>query len=80
MGMSYMRAWRLVREMRQLYAEPLVEVRRGGKARGGATLTAAGGRALKLYRQMEKESLEATESTWRKFRDLLDPSLREKEK
>lgn len=80
MGMSYMRAWRLVREMRQLYAEPLVEMRRGGKARGGASLTAAGERVLELYRQMEQEALEATEATWRRFRDLLNPSLSEKEK
>ena len=80
MGMSYMRAWRLLREMRQLYAEPLVEVRRGGSARGGASLTAAGERALKLYRKMEMEALEATEPTWRKFRELLASSLLEKEK
>jgi molybdate transport system regulatory protein len=79
LGMSYMRAWRLVREMGQLYAEPLVEMRRGGKAKGGAKLTAAGENALKLYRQMEREALEATEPAWRKFRGLLDPSLREEE-
>jgi molybdate transport system regulatory protein len=79
MGMSYMKAWRLVREMRQLYAEPLVEMRRGGKAKGGATLTAGGERALSLYRQMEREALEATEPAWRKFRGLLDSSHRGEE-
>jgi len=79
LGMSYMRAWRLVREMRQLYAEPLVEMRRGGKAKGGAKLTAAGAKALRLYRQMEREALEATEAAWRKFRGLLGPSVREEE-
>ena len=79
LGMSYMRAWRLVREMGRLYAEPLVEMRRGGKAKGGANLTVAGKRALRLYRQMEREALEATEPSWKKFRLLLEPSLREEE-
>ena len=77
LGMSYMRAWRLVREMRQLYAKPLVEMRRGGKAKGGARLTAAGKRALKLYRQMEREALEATEESWKAFSRLLDPAFLE---
>jgi len=75
LGMSYMRAWRLVKEMRQLYAKPLVEMKRGGKAQGGAKLTATGKRALRLYRQMEREALEATEKSWKKFCRLLDPAF-----
>jgi len=80
LGMSYMRAWRLVREMRELYAAPLVEMQRGGKAQGGAKLTAAGTKALRLYRQMEREALEATEPAWKKFRGLLDPSFLDEKK
>jgi len=77
LGMSYMRAWRLVQEMHRLYAEPLVELQRGGKTKGGARLTSAGEKALLLYRQMESEALAATEPAWKKFRGLLKPSLRQ---
>jgi molybdate transport system regulatory protein len=76
MGMSYMRAWRLVQEMHELYAKPLVELQRGGSEKGGAKLTPAGEKALSLYRQMEAEALAATEPAWKKFRKLLDPSRR----
>ena len=50
LGMSYMRAWRLMREMNELFRKPLVAVRPG--ARGGALLTAEGERVLALYRAM----------------------------
>jgi molybdate transport system regulatory protein len=74
LGMSYMRAWRLVQEMHRLYAKPLVELKRGGKARGGAKLTPAGEKALMLYRQMESEALAATEPAWKEFCRLLKKS------
>lgn len=53
LGMSYMRAWTLIRTMNQCFRQPLVESSRGGKTGGGARLTAAGEKALKLYRAME---------------------------
>ena len=56
MEMSYMKAWKLVQSMNRCFREPLVEVRRGGKAGGTARLTPAGETALGLYRQMERES------------------------
>jgi molybdate transport system regulatory protein len=76
LGMSYMRAWRLVQEMHRLYAKPLVELQRGGKARGGARLTPAGEKALLLYRRMESEALAATEPAWKEFCGLLKKSPR----
>src|SRR5438034_10338212 len=48
MGMSYMRAWTLIKTMNACFQEPLVVASRGGKAGGGAALTEAGGTALKL--------------------------------
>jgi molybdate transport system regulatory protein len=74
LGMSYMRAWRLVQEMHRLYAKPLVELQRGGKARGGAKLTPAGEKALMLYHRMESEALAATEPAWKEFCRLLKKS------
>ncbi len=56
MGMSYMKAWKLMQSMNRCFREPLIEVRRGGKAGGTARLTPTGETALALYRQMEQES------------------------
>ena len=56
MGMSYMKAWKLIQSMNRCFREPLIEVRRGGKAGGTARLTATGETALGLYRQMERAS------------------------
>ena len=59
LGMSYTRAWGLVRTMNALFQEPLVTLQRGGKKRGGAALTAEGKQVLRLYRRMQKRSLAA---------------------
>jgi molybdate transport system regulatory protein len=72
LGMSYMRAWQLVRTMNHCFREPLVEMARGGSAHGGATLTRIGIAALALYDKLEAQSLAAT----RKTRQELDKMLR----
>ena len=71
MGMSYMRAWTLIRTMNACFKAPLVETARGGAGHGGATLTQTGRMALQLYQQMEEDSLRATKSRWNKLRVLL---------
>ncbi|HEV3455395.1 MAG TPA: LysR family transcriptional regulator [Thermoanaerobaculia bacterium] len=71
LGMSYMRAWKLVQTMNACFREPLVTTRRGGKTHGSAVLTATGERALALYRAMEAESRDAMAATWRELRLLL---------
>jgi len=71
-GMSYMRIWNLVQEMQKTFADPVVDLQRGGKAQG-AKLTPTGKKALTLYRQMETEALAATEKTWRKFHTMVRP-------
>ncbi len=53
MGMSYKRAWLLVETMNTCFKTPLVETRRGGHVRGGATLTPTGEQVLASYRRME---------------------------
>jgi molybdate transport system regulatory protein len=62
MGMSYMRAWLLVKNMNGGLDQPLVETVRGGQRRGGARLTATGVRVLRLYREIERKSITATRS------------------
>jgi len=71
MGMSYMRAWTLIKTMERCFKRPLVKAVRGGAKGGGAELTETGQRALALYQQLEAESLEAVQATWRELRGLL---------
>lgn len=56
MGMSYQRAWSLVDELNHYFREPVVEVSRGGAARGGARLTPLGQDVLATYRTIQKKA------------------------
>lgn len=53
MGMSYRRAWSLVREANAAFAEPLVLSARGGAEGGGAALTPLGREVLTHFRALE---------------------------
>jgi molybdate transport system regulatory protein len=71
LGMSYMRAWKLVQTMNACFRKPLVVTARGGTQKGQAALTAEGREALRLYREMEEESLRAAAPAWEALRALL---------
>jgi molybdate transport system regulatory protein len=71
LGMSYMRAWMLVKTMNGCFRKPLVEANRGGRMQGGARLTDAGVRAIELYRRMEQLSREAVNEPWRELQTLM---------
>jgi molybdate transport system regulatory protein len=73
MGMSYMRAWKLIKTMERCFREPLILVSRGGARHGGAELTANGRHVLKLYRAMENASLTATANLRRQITRRLRP-------
>ncbi len=70
-GMSYMRAWTLIKTMEKCFKEPLIKVSRGGAKHGGAELTVNGKRILALYRAMEKDSMAATTRTRRQIMSRL---------
>ncbi len=71
LGMSYMRAWTLIRTMNATFRSPLVEKERGGPAKGGAHLTPRGRKVLELYRKMEKKAERAIARDWEELkRDL----------
>jgi len=72
LGMSYMRAWKLVQSMNAAFREPLVETARGGSRHGSALLTKSGTTALAAYREMERKSLAASGPAFRRLRRLLD--------
>jgi molybdate transport system regulatory protein len=71
MNMSYMRAWKLVKNLNSGGALPLVETARGGRQRGGAKLTKTGGLVLQLYREIENQSMTATLSAQQTLAHLL---------
>ena len=71
MGMSYPRAWSLVREMNDLFTAPLVTRTRGGGSGGGAALTPLGETVLKLYSRMDAACETATRADWRTLQGLL---------
>lgn len=53
MDMSYRRAWMLVDAMNRCWREPLVDTSPGRAKSSGATLSAAGRRALDRYRALQ---------------------------
>ena len=60
--MSYKRAWELVADINESFAEPLVAAQTGGKAGGGAALTSRGEELVRHYRAIERKALSATAS------------------
>jgi molybdate transport system regulatory protein len=70
-GMSYMRAWSLVRTLNESFREPLVERTRGGAHHGGAVITPLGREVLSLYREMEQLAEKALQPVWRRIARLL---------
>lgn len=63
MEMSYMRAWQIVKSLDTAFDEPLVLKSRGGKTKGGATLSETGREVLRLYREMETAAQSACEKS-----------------
>ncbi len=59
LGMSYRRAWMLVEAMNRGFGRPLVEAQIGGKAGGGAKLSAFGTDVVAHYRAVERAAEKA---------------------
>ena len=55
MKMSYRQAWQMVEDMNSRSENPLVEKKLGGKGGGGAIVTSAGERAIKLFYRLEEK-------------------------
>jgi molybdate transport system regulatory protein len=71
LGMSYMRAWKLLQTMNACFKLPLVTTARGDSVHGGAVITETGRAVLALYRRMEEETRRAVEPAWEEMRELL---------
>ncbi len=55
MEMAYRHAWELIDSMNRQAREPFVELATGGKGGGGARVTKAGERAIKVFRQFHQD-------------------------
>ena len=71
MGMSYRRAWLLVRTMNACFRTPLVEAMKGGPAGGGAQLSSMGRDVLARYRRMEQLATAAITDEMYAFKELM---------
>ena len=71
MGMSYMRAWKLIQELNRDSERPMVEVSRGGRGGGASTLTSFGKEVLGLYQAMDRAATEAASAYAGKLARLL---------
>lgn len=71
MGMSYKKAWYLLDTMNHAFREPVIEAAKGGRARGGATLTPMGDRVLALYRRLETKAAASVADEITGFSQLL---------
>lgn len=69
--LSYRRAWNMVDTMNRCFKESLVASVTGGKGGGGAKLTPAGKKVIKLYRKMEKKANIAIVMEWKALQKLL---------
>jgi molybdate transport system regulatory protein len=61
LGMSYARAWGLVRELNAMFGTPVVDAAPGGIAGGGATLTSLGRTVIEAYRTAERRATAAAD-------------------
>ena len=71
MRMSYMRAWNLAQELNRDPARPMIEMLRGGRSGGSASLTARGQKILKLYQDMDRAASKAASANGLKLAKLL---------
>lgn len=74
MDMSYRRAWLLVQDLNDLFAEPVVEKWLGGTSRGGAMLTPAGERLVASYETVVQRSAEASRAALNEILRSMQPA------
>lgn len=73
LGMSYRRAWELVDEINQMFAEPVLKPKTGGRKGGGAELTPLGLSLISRYRAIERAATAAASAQLAALSDALPP-------
>lgn len=75
MNMSYKHAWDLIEEMNLLFGKPLVSTQTGGKAGGGAQLTAMGQAVVTRFRAIEHAAAKAARTQLEALQAEISDSL-----
>ena len=71
LGMSYRRAWLLVKSVEKSLGAPVLAVASGGRKGGGATLTKAGRDVVARYRKVEAKAARAAATELRALDKML---------
>jgi len=66
MGMSYSKAWKLIREIEQRLGFPLLDRRVGGQSGGGSQVTLQAKELMVCYGRFQREAKGAIERIYRK--------------
>lgn len=74
LGMSYRKAWNLVREINEASITKIINTTTGGKGTGGATISKNGLAFIKSFRKIEKKVL----LTAKKEKEYLNKNIKEK--
>jgi molybdate transport system regulatory protein len=68
MKMSYRQAWQMVEDMNSRSEHPLVAKMLGGKGGGGAKVTEAGEKAIKVFYKLEEEVMKLSKKLSEKIK------------
>ncbi len=66
MGMSYNKAWRLIRLLEKRLGFPLLEKQVGGQSGGGSRVTPGAKDLIDRYERFETDAIKAIEKSYRK--------------
>ncbi len=72
MGISYSKAFRMVRDLESSLGVDVLERRKGGSERSGASLTPFGEEFIALYDRFQKRCKETLEGPFEEFKGHLD--------
>jgi molybdate transport system regulatory protein len=74
MGMSYRRAWLLVKDIEAAMGAPVIAAETGGLKGGGAALTDLGRNVLARYREIETRAARSVDAELRALSALARPA------
>lgn len=67
MGLSYRKAWMILKKSEERLGFPLLERKKGGKAGGGSKVTLSGIKFMKRYEQFHQEAEAALKEIYNKY-------------
>jgi len=80
MGMSYRRAWLLLKDIQEIFGVPVIATATGGKNGGGTALTEAGREIVDCYRTIESSASRAAAPQLRALSNISARSKAKKRK